>query len=127
MLVRSKTDGAARYMFSRLQRGKYKVRVSTSGTSYEGQTAEVDIAGLSRGGASDAGSDSIQQNIYLRIKMSPASDAKISGVVFAQDIPPQAKKLYEKAVSDLKDKKTDDAYPASAQPLRFFQTITWPF
>ncbi len=108
LLSRTKTDGSGRYIFTRLRRARYNLRVSPIATDYEGQTKDVEISGISRGGAADAGSDTIQQNFYLRLKSQESNtNLAIKGVVFAQDVPKEAQKLYETALSELKDKKVE--------------------
>lgn len=119
LISRVKTDGSGRYIFSRLRRGRYYLRVLPLGTSYEGQNKDVEIAGISR----TVGSDTIQQNFYLQLKSQGSNNLPaITGIVFAQEIPNEAQKLYEKALSDLKDKKTDLGLAKLENALKIFPT-----
>ncbi len=122
LIARMKTNGAGRYMFSRLRRARYYLQVSPIAADYEGQTKEIEIVGISRGGASDAGADTIQQNFYLRLRRAASQNLGINAVVFAQEIPKEAEKLYEKAVSALKDKKRDEAIAELQKALEVFPT-----
>ncbi len=121
LLSRMKTDGSGRYLFSRLPRGRYYIQVSPLGTNYERQTKDIEISGISRGAATNAGADTIQQNFYLTQKDSN-NLAVVTGVVFAQDVPKEAQKLYEKAISSLKDKKTDEGVTNLQKALEIFPT-----
>lgn len=119
LISRVKTDGSGRYLFSRLGRSRYFLRVLPLGTSYEEQSKDIEITGISRGG----GSDTIQQNFYLQLKSQGSNDSlAINGVVFAQDIPKEAQKLYEKALSDLKNKRIDAGLGKLKDALTIFPT-----
>lgn len=122
LLSRMKTDGAGRYLFSRLRRARYHIQVSPLASDYERQTIEVEIAGISRGGASNAGADTIQQNFYLRSRKSGSQNLAINAVVFAQEIPKEAEKLYGKAVSALKNKKTVEGIANLQKALEILPT-----
>jgi tetratricopeptide (TPR) repeat protein len=122
LLSRMKTDGGGRYMFTRLRRARYYVQVSPIASDYEGQTKEVEISGISRGGAADAGADTIQQNFNLRSRKSGSQNLAINAVVFAQEIPKEAEKLYGKAISALKNKKTDEAIADLQKALEILPT-----
>lgn len=114
---RSRTDGSGRYMFSRLPRGRFTIRVTTLGSNFEEQSSEVEIGALSRGGA---GSESVQQNFYLRIKRAARTTGQIKGVVFAQEIPKEAENVYEKAISDLDNDKREPGVSGLIRSLEIF-------
>ena len=120
MVARTTTDGAGRYAFYRLALGRYSIRVSLLGSNYEEQTADVEIISAAR---SSSSSETMQQNFRLRQKINdPQASRSVKGVIFAQDIPPEAKKLYEKGLSDLKAKRTDQGIDALEDALRIFPT-----
>lgn len=121
LVSRVTTDGIGRYLFQRLRRGRYYVRVSPIATDYEAQTKDVEISGISGGAGINSGSDTIQQNFYLQVKSRRnGSSPAINGVVFAQDIPKEAQKLYEKAISDLNNKNTDEGFSELKKAVEIF-------
>lgn len=119
MIARTETSSAGRFIFNRLTRGRYNIRVFTLGTNYEEQAKEVEISGISISGS--GGAETIQQNFYLQMKPTSTNTSTFkNGVVFAQDIPKEAQKLYEKAISDLNDKKTEIGLAELKQALDVF-------
>lgn len=121
MIERTETNGAGRYNFTRLARGRYNVKVFPSGTDYQEQIKDVEISGISMSGS--GGAESVQQNFYLQMKQTSTALATLkNGVIFAQDIPKEAQKLYEKAVSDLDDKKREAGLLELKQSLEIFPT-----
>ena len=120
-IARSKTDGAGRYIFGRLTIGRYIVRVTTIGTSYEEQTKEVEIIN-NRIGAGTGGSSTTQQDFTLKQKRSQTGNATNNGVVFAQEIPKQAETLYEQALANFKNKKPEDGINNLVAAIQIFPT-----
>lgn len=115
LISRVKTDGSGRYIFSRLQRGRYYIQVSVLASNYDRQIKEVEISGINR----SASNDTVQQNFYLKPK--PSNDLlAVNGVVFAQEIPKDAQKLYENANSLLKEKKIDEGLAELKKALEIF-------
>lgn len=105
LIGRATTDGGGRYFFSRLPLGRYYMKVSVLGSNYEEQSAEVEITSAHRSATS---AETVQQNFSLRQKSNdPNASRSTTGVIYAQDVPKEAQILYEKALSDLKGKKTD--------------------
>lgn len=101
---RIRTNGSGLYSFRGLAEGQYMIRVLTSGTDYEEQTTSVSLRPVSA--AAGSGAMSEQVDFYLRVRKSRNNTPLgAPGVVFAQEIPDEAKKLYEQAVVELDDKK----------------------
>lgn len=125
-VMRTRTNGAGRYFFNRLPTQRYKVRVLPYGTDYEEQEQDVEFVSYSSPnpitGASENRAASHEQrdfNLRLRKGVDPA----MVGTIFVQeDIPKQAKKLYETALDDLDKKKTKEAYEALKAALEIFPT-----
>jgi tetratricopeptide (TPR) repeat protein len=86
VIQRTKTDSSGLYAFRRLTSGIFQVRVQPYETNYIGQTQRVQ---LERTRAFE------QVDFVLRTKQS-GSMANAPGVVFAQDVPEQARKQYER-------------------------------
>lgn len=106
---RVRTDGSGRYFFFGMSAGRYTIRVVPYGTDYEEQVQDVEIFNLplnredQQGNRRQSGYVNEQRDIYLKLKkgITPSN----SGVIFVQEVPDAAKKLYQKAIGDLNDKK----------------------
>jgi TolA-binding protein len=92
-----KTDGSGLFIFRKLSDGSFQVRVQTSGTNYISQTKRVE---LTRPHGFGAAFEEIE--FVLTTNRTAAATGR-PGVVFAQDVPEQARKLYQKA-SELLEK-----------------------
>jgi Flp pilus assembly protein TadD len=92
-----KTDGSGLFVFRKLSDGTFQVRVQTLGTNYVSQTKRVE---LTRPHGFGAAFEEIE--FVLSTNRTTPSTAK-AGVVFVQEVPEQARKLYQKA-SDLLEK-----------------------
>jgi tetratricopeptide (TPR) repeat protein len=104
-IQRTRTSGGGGYGFGGLGSGVFKVRVLTYGTSYEEQEQDVEIQNFSTGTGRTVGFDSQQRDFYLKLKKGATPE---NTVVFTQEVPAEAKKLYEKAVSDLEKKHQNE-------------------
>lgn len=104
---RVRTNSAGRYTFYGMGAGRFNVRVMPFGTDYEEQTQSVEIVNFTResqtGGRITSGSSNEQLDFYMRLRRGVIPGTV--GTIFVQKIPENAKKLYEKGISDLNDKK----------------------
>jgi len=102
MIGRTRTQGSGMYSFRGLTDGQYYVKVLSIGKDFEEQSQSVSLVPISavrgRGVATE------QVDFYLRPKKHRGDPASAPGVVFAQEVPAEAKSLYEAGVSDLSDK-----------------------
>ncbi len=117
---RARTDASGRYEFTGLSEGRFMVRVLPYGTDYASQTQEVIIANVSaRGGGT--GSEMVQRNFYLTFRADlNYGPFYAPGTIFAQEVPDAAKKLYERAVSELREKKEKEGFESLRQSLALF-------
>lgn len=120
-LKRIRTDGSGRFYFSGLSAGNFKVKVLTLGTNYLEQTQDATIVNLARPGGFSS------DNIYLEFRLQ-IDKRKINvgspgapGVVFAQNVPNEARKLYEKGVEQLSQKK-DEGLDNLKKAIEIFPT-----
>lgn len=104
---RAKTDGAGRYQFGGLSDGYYTVRVLPFRYDLEDQEQLVEIVTMTITGQGN-GSEYKQLDFYLIPKKGGLAEAEL-GLVFAQDVPEDAKKAYKKAITELTDKKTESS------------------
>jgi tetratricopeptide (TPR) repeat protein len=102
---RTRTDGSGRYQFDGLNDGRFTVRVMAFRFDLEDQSQSVEINTLNIQGTQ--GTSFQLLDFYMFPRKGGLADSEL-GVVFAQNIPAEAKKTYEKALSDLSGKRTND-------------------
>ena len=106
MIRRTQTNASGYYEFRGFSGGTLYVHVLTIGTEYEEQEQEIVIQNTvfttADGRRQTGGFDDAQRDIYLRLRpgITPESVA-----IFVQEIPADAEKIYNKAVSDLDAKR----------------------
>ncbi len=99
-ISRSRTDSTGRFTFIGYPAGHYNIRVLTTATNYAEYSEGVDIVNVVRGG-----SDAQYLDIVLKVdkrKVKPGI-APITGSVFAQDVPEEARRLYKQGVRDINE------------------------
>ncbi len=117
---RSRTTASGRYEFTGLPEGRFKVRVLPYGTDYADQTQEVVISNISALGGGSGG-ELVQRDFYLNVRAElNYGPFYVPGVVFAQEVPPVARKLYEQAVVELRTKKVKEGFESLRQALVAF-------
>ncbi|MDX6612899.1 MAG: anaphase-promoting complex subunit 3 [Blastocatellia bacterium] len=118
ILQRMRTDDSGRYLFRGVTQGRFQIRVRPLGTIYEEQTQDVELAGMSASGRPIR--DTIQKDFYLSpIKPRSASTA---GAIFVQEIPEEAKAVYQRAVSDLDGNRLEAGVAELEDAVRLFPT-----
>jgi hypothetical protein len=98
MVARTKTEASGRFTLTGMPPGRYNIKVLPLGTNLAEQTQEVQITNMTRNG-----SDTAYVDFYLRYdKRGHDMPIEMSReVIFAQEIPSAAKKLYDEGVNDL--------------------------
>lgn len=117
-LTRTKTDGSGRYFFGNLSSGRFTVRVLPYGTDFEEQSADVEIINIVRQGSST--SDSQQKDFFLRNRRTNKDAKSVTGTVFAQEIPEEAKKAFEQGISDLDNKRIESGMTLLLKAVKIF-------
>lgn len=107
LISRARSDSSGRYTFSSLGPGRFTVRVRAFESDYEEAEGSVEIVNFIRenqqsGERRLSGFSNEQLDFYLRVRKGAES---VTGVLFVQDVPPGVKKIYEKAVTDLNEKR----------------------
>lgn len=121
-LTRTRTDSTGRFFFGGLRGGTYNVKVMTFGTNYEETTQMVNLVSIPIGRGRYS-SDIAYVDIML--KLDPRRITTGSGgaatVVFAQEIPDDARRSYKKGVEQLADKK-DEGLESLKRAIEIFPT-----
>lgn len=114
---RARTDSMGKYEFSGLGDGRYTVRVRAFRYDFEDQEQATEINTISITGTQ--GSTFIPLDFVLSPKSGGLAESE-TGVVFYQDIPKEAQKLYEKAMADFKAKKNKDGLLRLNDAIKIF-------
>jgi len=117
----ARTDGSGRYIFNGLSNGTFQVRVLTHGTNYVGQSRRVQIISFGRpqeSGPSRIGAGQvIQQDFMLRPGGNSASGP---GSIFVQEVPAEARKIFDQALQDLDSKKNERGLEGLKKAIEIF-------
>jgi tetratricopeptide (TPR) repeat protein len=119
-LARGRVDSTGRFFFGGLRSGTYNVKVVTAGTNYLETIQEVRLVSLPTA-SGRLSSDVAYVDVYLRLdprRVSTGSGGAAT-VVFAQDVPDEARKLYKKGAAQLEDKK-DEGLDALKRAVEIF-------
>jgi len=119
---RTKTDGTGRFVFRGLGQGRFTLRALPLGTGYMEQSVEVEIAGL--GVNQRPTTQFLQQDIYLRPEKRNSPDILPlqNSVLFAQEVPAEAERLYKSAMSDLETDRVQNGIDGLEKALAIFPT-----
>lgn len=116
-IQRTRTDGSGRYQFNGVNDGRYSVKVFAFRYDLQDQELPVEIVTLNVRGTQGVSLQLL--DFYLSPKKGGLAESEI-GVVFAQDIPPNARKVYEKAVKDISDKRTNEGIMGLNEAVKLF-------
>jgi tetratricopeptide (TPR) repeat protein len=120
-VARTRTNSSGRYTFSGMKEGRFTIRVITSGTDYDERQNVVEIINFTgedrQGNLRTTGHASEQSDFYLKLRKGVTA---ANVVVFAQEIPPDAKTKYEKAVVELDSGRVPEALSALRASLEIF-------
>jgi tetratricopeptide (TPR) repeat protein len=116
---RQRTDGSGRYQFSGLRNGNYTIRVYAFRYDLLDQSAMLEINTQNiRGGE---GTGYFSQDFYLEPKKGGIRDAELS-VVFAQEIPKEARSAFDRAIGNFARKRDDQAFADLKKAIEIFPT-----
>jgi tetratricopeptide (TPR) repeat protein len=120
LLQRARTDSIGRYQFSGLNNGNYTVKALPFQYDMQDQSQYIEIQAISaRQG--DPGSMYVTQDFYLQPKKGGLKDAELS-VIFAQEVPKEAKNAYEKALNSFSRKRDEEAFGELKSAIKIFPT-----
>jgi tetratricopeptide (TPR) repeat protein len=115
---RTRTDGNGRYSFSSLSDGNFNVRVLPFRYDYNDQSQYVQLATLSVRGNGTGNLYEIR-DFYLTAKKGSLEESEL-GVVFAQEVPEEAEKVFEQAIKEISKNRTDEAIAGLRQAINLF-------
>jgi tetratricopeptide (TPR) repeat protein len=118
VIARTWTEASGRFRFNSVPSGRLAVRVIAAATDFGEQTQDFEISGIGIRG------QMIPDNIQLEFHLRPRKQANraASGVVFAQDVPEAARKLYLAAASDLDAGRSSEGIVGLKKALEAFPT-----
>ena len=121
-LARARIDSSGRFIFRGLRSGNFQVKILTFGTNYKEEIQDVSLISIPLGNGRFS-TDAAYVDIYLRLDPSKINigSGGAATVVFVQEIPDDAKKLYKKGVKQLEDKK-DEGLDTLKQAIEIFPT-----
>jgi tetratricopeptide (TPR) repeat protein len=121
-LAQTRADSAGRFTFSGLRGGNYQIKVLTFGTNYKEEVQDVRLVTLPLGNGRYASDMAfVQFNLKLDPRKINIGSGGAATVVFVQEIPDDARKLYKKGVKQLEDKK-DEGLNSLKQAVDIFPT-----
>jgi Flp pilus assembly protein TadD len=105
-LDRMRVDSTGRFNFRGLRGGTFQVKIITVGTNYQETMQEVQLISLPMGRGRFS-SDSAYVDVYLKLdpRRINTGSGGAGSVIFAQEVPDEARKLYKKGVAQLADQK----------------------
>lgn len=121
-----KTDMSGRFQFTGLVDGRYLIKIHPGNTGYQEHTQQVIISAISSvnptGGLRAGGSDTQHIDIALKLDERAIAGpfAGVPSVIFAQDVPPAAKRHYDEAVAYLRSKKETEGFASLKTALEIF-------
>lgn len=108
-------DLGGRFTVRKISKGKYIVRIETSGTPYEEESQQIELSTLRRFG----GDETFTMEFRLRYKKGNEPPSK-SGTVFAQEVPKAARAEFERGANSLKGNKSQAAIAALQKAVELF-------
>lgn len=114
----SKTDANGKYEFTGLGDGRYTIRVLPLRYDYEEQSDTIVISTVSALPGS-GGADYQTKDFYLKSPRGSLAENEAS-VIFAQEVPVEAKKLYEKGIKSFAQKKGEEGFATLKEAVKIF-------
>jgi tetratricopeptide (TPR) repeat protein len=116
----TRTDSTGRYEFAGLGDGRFTVRVLPYRYDLENQEQSVEISTVSFV-PGQTSSMSFPQDFYLTPRKGSIAEVEAS-VVFAQEVPKEAKSAYENAIEDLRKKRFTEGLAGLQNAIKLFPT-----
>jgi tetratricopeptide (TPR) repeat protein len=107
-VAREKTKTSGRFVFSGLGSGKFKIKVLSLGTNYLSHEEEIQLMSISRGDIQTPVNEYVEIRLRLDNRKVNTENGGAASSVFAQEVPEEARKLYEKGVKELEKQENSD-------------------
>jgi len=120
VIARTRTGGSGQFNFFGVPNGRFTITVLPLGTNFDEQSKSIEIAGI--GARGQPIPENVQIDFYLQPRKGSAEAKGTNEVVFAQEVPEPARKLYEGAISDLGAKRTAQGMDGLKQAIDLFPT-----
>ncbi|MGI8919925.1 MAG: carboxypeptidase regulatory-like domain-containing protein [Pyrinomonadaceae bacterium] len=122
-ISRMKTDGSGRFTFNNLINGNYRLRVLPYGTDYKEQVQDVTLVSVSPV-SGRPGADRQNIDIFLKLNdRAPLGPFAVGpGVVFVQEVPEEAERLYLEGIRFLREKNEKDGLARLKKSIEVFPT-----
>jgi hypothetical protein len=118
LIGRTRTESTGRYEFGGLGDGRYTVKALPFRYDFLDQSQSVEIKTFTITGSGNGNSLEII-DFYLLPRKGSIEEAEAS-VVFAQEIPKDAKKAYNKALEDFSKKRRDEGIASLNEAIKLF-------
>jgi len=120
VIARTRTGSSGQFNFAGVSNGRFTVTVLPLGTNFDEQSKSVEIAGLGVRGQPIP--ENVQLDFYLQPRKGSSESMATNAVVFAQEVPEPARKLYMNAISDLGSKRTELGVNGLKRAIELFPT-----
>lgn len=122
-ISRMKTDGSGRFTFNNLINGNYRLRVLPYGTDYKEKVQDVTLVSMSAV-SGRPGADRQNIDVFLELNTRAASGpfAVGPGVIFAQEVPEEAERLYLEGIRFLREKNEKEGLGRLKKSIEVFPT-----
>ncbi len=117
-IARTRTNGSGYYSFSGVSAGRFVIRVLTFGTDYAEQEITVEIQNTVSSTGRIGGFS--QQTYDISLRLRKGVTLTNAAPLFAQSVPDDARKLYEKALSDLDNKHEKEGLAGLKSAIEIF-------
>ena len=116
LIASSRARGSGFYSFQRLTRGIYYINIRVGGTGFKKKRIRIDL------GTGTASSVEVKQiDVHLELDKKKAGNVPAkTGVIFVQNIPPDAKEAYQKAINSMGKKDAQTASTELAKAITIF-------
>lgn len=112
------SDSNGHYRFRALRAGSYYLRVEPTGLPYEEYSKQIDLYSMTP--RASTLEEPTLEDIVLKRKRSHSNSIGTTGVVFVQDVPPEARQQFARAAISIKKKNSALAIVALNRAIEIF-------
>jgi tetratricopeptide (TPR) repeat protein len=118
---RVRTSSSGRFSFTGMPAARYTVKVLTGASNYLEHTENIDLVTQTDRQSGRSSSDTVYLDIYLRYDKRKVNvgASGTTAAVFAQQVPDEARRLYQKGSKELNE-KNDKGFERIEQALKIF-------